>query len=136
MIRWVEFSLLAVVGICAPDSTHAQSSTDVGEGDESSPSPLPSRPRVREGSWLEKDDPIPPLNESPSALDAFLAVELEKHYRRVARLDRIESLIAAEDSGRLRARVEHVRRREMQRFRRTMKAFHRQSEARRLVGFP
>lgn len=104
------------------------------EGEKKKSSSTP-RHRVREGSWLQKNEPIPDPTEVKGSYEAFLDTELKKHYRRLALLDRIFEIANANDDSGLLARTDALRRKEVQRFRRAMKDFRVQAEARRMVGF-
>lgn len=107
-----------------------------GEDDEDEEKkPRSRRPRVRDGSWLRKDEPLPEVVEVKSRYEAFLEAELRKHYARLAVLDRILEVAEENDDEGLAARVDTVRRKEIQRFSRAMTEFRLQAQARRVAGF-
>lgn len=136
------FWFAAAVGPSTAIAQEPSASDDIGlklgappaEGEKKKSSSTP-RHRVREGSWLQKNEPIPDPTEVKGSYEAFLDTELKKHYRRLALLDRIFEIANANDDGGLLARTDALRRKEVQRFRRAMKDFRVQAEARRMVGF-
>ncbi len=107
----------------------------VEEGDDERKSYRSRRPKVRDGSWLAKDKPLPEVVKVRSRYEAFLEAELRKHYARLAVLDRIMELAEENDDDSLAARTDTVRRKEVQRFRRVMTDFRAQAQARRVAGF-
>lgn len=94
------------------------------------------RPKVRDGSWLKKNQPMPEVEEQRGSYEAVLDTELAKHFRRLAVLDRIIEVAAANNDDGLAGRADAVRRKEVSRFRQAMTDFRNQAQARRIVGFP
>lgn len=134
---------LFLVATVAAAQTEAPAADDIGlklgtvdeEANEAKTTYRSRRPKVRDGSWLAKDEPLPEVVEVKSRYEAFLEAELRKHYARLAVLDRILELAEENDDDGLAARADSVRRKEVQRFRRTMNEFREQAQARRVVGF-
>lgn len=145
--------LCTVMWMCAPFGAFAQDAagdeepkvagdSDIGlkigtvDPEEEKEKTRRRRPKVRDGSWLQKDEPIPDTPEVRSRYEAFLEAELRKHYARLAVLDRIIEVAVERDKDSLAARADAVRRKEVARFRKAMTEFRTQTQARRVVGFP
>lgn len=104
--------------------------------DEKKKRPTSRKPKVRDGSWLRKNEPMPEVQERRGSYQAVLEAELAKHFRRLAVLDRIIELATADNDDGLAGRADAVRRKEVSRFRAAMTNFKNQAQARRIVGFP
>lgn len=92
--------------------------------------------KVRPGSFLRREPPIeaPPTSDRRGVLEQHRDFQVVIHYQRMARLDVIAEIAAAQRDQRLADRVESVRREERDRFRQAMRRLRTLSRGRLLLG--
>ena len=109
----------------AKDGKDAKGSKDVKEGrggksakETSEPETVPGHPnlKIRQGSYLRKNEGDPEAIDLRGELERRRDFEMRRHYARMAELDAIEEVAVQESDDALMERVEAVRRKEERRF--------------------
>ena len=108
MIRAILVSVVML--LAAPEDN-----VDPSDSESVEAAPRHTPRKIRKGSLLHEDQPIAPVPDLRSEFEARRDAEIEKHYTRIARLERLWDLATEMDDARLADRVDALRRQEKQR---------------------